>query len=1304
MSESKMTTWCRQTARRLLGFGGDAEGFVLMSTLAIFLFLFVFCSSIYAIGETIHQRIKLQNACDAAAYSAAVVQADGLSRMASINRAMSWTYVQMTNRQMDYITYRWLRQTCKQFQEDLDNAKNFHAHLLLPLDKEYTWVGMVIEAIGAVAVNTLLDIFHLTPDCCGERIPGKKYEWIKDLDRGHNDEGLAYWCGLAPGTTRHEISLNGKPPSISWEAARQAIVDSIVQYFITRENIESVLNLLSPAFGEDAERLGLLIDFDKTNIELMNRALPMVNYMMVLSMRSTAENVLKSMLKDRRLDDEDILEDYFISIKIPDAPNPYLVENVASAPDSYFSALHNTEADERLFLQMHSPAHADGSLAAFFPVLGGAGGEMPSAYGLDQWFIRGRGIYENAENDEACLLGQQGGNYCGGKSGYVTESGDIRLTGTERSEGALGIQRVYKDANLNETGAGAFMRNVYHGGVEQCVRRYSINDDKPQNGKDGILRDVAPESDRGRLKEVSAGEYNSHKERLETIKNETMKYVRDNYPPCCADRAEYYFRRSRTRSAHTFYCYFRIPEHGSSESSHHPVSRGNHLVSGASVIEALSKAGQSFVGQVFAPEDDDPGADGENDIIYRDGDDYESAFDEAGGDMEGQLADLRQQLADSTDPEEKKKLQEDIDELEKNLSDYAVARKEREKMAGDLADAEKKRDDILNGDSGGTSTGDSSGGNGSGGILGRIADMATRVLSGLFAECFDIQASCGNDNSRSFAEIPMCRKVSTTYALYSQYRWASAKWYCVSSLYTYGFCMLFNHRKVFSDWKTKKYIWFRIGGKYGFDIRYELEGKGHWHFPKWFDGAGPNYPLDLSSYNFSPGFLGRALRELNKFLPPDPLVTGLEDIASYGPVHGYMENINDLVGLVKPVKQFQGGRNERDEFENCAMFLDGDFLPSPLASAFAGLFQGHARIYGDDKHIFDNRYVGAKCKPWVLNERFFAGGGTIVVGAAMKHRNPFVQFFDFISREQGDAQNLPDPSVLSAFNIPEGNVMWTMAAARAGVRRHRRNGLFDQDRQYQVTYDPTSDVENLHYAPDGPFYFRSDGLDPNTGTWERIEATSDPAWGGMDGEELRNPQALSRADIEGQETVAIWDGCPCESQNAQAFREVWNLCEWDWDATLIPLRYAFAHALLQLSEKDGETRLDGLPYQERLKAIDAMREHGDGSGDSLADSLARNDDYIGDGRHWVWDMDDLMSVQGALTRDAFLVSPWKRATATFFEDVAAAAAAGLGNAGASYLNNFFQGLDLETKFPYPMDGKDQDRLLYENLMRSNRIL
>lgn len=109
--------------KQIAGLCKDCRGFVVMSTLAIFLFLFVLCASIYAVGETIHQRIKLQNACDAAAYSAAVVQADGLSRMAVVNRAMAWSYVQMTNRQMDYITYRWLKLTCKRFEEDLRSVK-----------------------------------------------------------------------------------------------------------------------------------------------------------------------------------------------------------------------------------------------------------------------------------------------------------------------------------------------------------------------------------------------------------------------------------------------------------------------------------------------------------------------------------------------------------------------------------------------------------------------------------------------------------------------------------------------------------------------------------------------------------------------------------------------------------------------------------------------------------------------------------------------------------------------------------------------------------------------------------------------------------------------------------------------------------------------------------------------------------------------------------------------------------------------------------------------------------------------------
>ena len=58
---------------RLFSIHSDDEGFVLMTTLIVFFLLFIFCSAVYAVGETINNRIKIQNACDAAAYSAAAV-------------------------------------------------------------------------------------------------------------------------------------------------------------------------------------------------------------------------------------------------------------------------------------------------------------------------------------------------------------------------------------------------------------------------------------------------------------------------------------------------------------------------------------------------------------------------------------------------------------------------------------------------------------------------------------------------------------------------------------------------------------------------------------------------------------------------------------------------------------------------------------------------------------------------------------------------------------------------------------------------------------------------------------------------------------------------------------------------------------------------------------------------------------------------------------------------------------------------------------------------------------------------------
>ncbi len=112
-----MSVWDVFTSevRRL---GREERGAALMTTMSVFLLLYLLCAGLYAIGETVRQKIELQNACDSAAYSAAVAEADGLSRMAMINRAMSWTYVQLTNLQIDYITYRWLKLVRDRFKQD----------------------------------------------------------------------------------------------------------------------------------------------------------------------------------------------------------------------------------------------------------------------------------------------------------------------------------------------------------------------------------------------------------------------------------------------------------------------------------------------------------------------------------------------------------------------------------------------------------------------------------------------------------------------------------------------------------------------------------------------------------------------------------------------------------------------------------------------------------------------------------------------------------------------------------------------------------------------------------------------------------------------------------------------------------------------------------------------------------------------------------------------------------------------------------------------------------------------------------
>ena len=115
-------------ARKFVRLGRDEDGAALVVTLALFMFMYAAVSGVFSLGQVVKNRIHLQNACDAAAYSAAVVQADTLSRIATINRAMAWTYVSMTRRQMDFVTCRWLEESVRHWKHDKEVAKDWAGH------------------------------------------------------------------------------------------------------------------------------------------------------------------------------------------------------------------------------------------------------------------------------------------------------------------------------------------------------------------------------------------------------------------------------------------------------------------------------------------------------------------------------------------------------------------------------------------------------------------------------------------------------------------------------------------------------------------------------------------------------------------------------------------------------------------------------------------------------------------------------------------------------------------------------------------------------------------------------------------------------------------------------------------------------------------------------------------------------------------------------------------------------------------------------------------------------------------------
>lgn len=236
----------KAAGQSVLRLGRDESGAAFLVTLALFMFMFLLCSGVYTIGDMVRQRIELQNAADAAAYSAAVIQADTVSRVATINRAMAWTYLQMTRRQMDYIVDKWVGLTETRMKEDRDKMEDF-------------------------------------------------WEVYGECDGTHNDgpKGSTYWCGLY--TIDKLFAMN-----CDWPIAFPNNIDTVIPIF----QMLFKLHLMGQG-GSGNPMLDWLptlepqILCDKANILAMNLAVLDTVRQLPGKIEEVVPNVLKANLPER---------------------------------------------------------------------------------------------------------------------------------------------------------------------------------------------------------------------------------------------------------------------------------------------------------------------------------------------------------------------------------------------------------------------------------------------------------------------------------------------------------------------------------------------------------------------------------------------------------------------------------------------------------------------------------------------------------------------------------------------------------------------------------------------------------------------------------------------------------------------------------------------------------------------------------------------------------------------------------------------------------------------------------------------
>ena len=178
-------------------------------------------------------------------------------------------------------------------------------------------------------------------------------------------------------------------------------------------------------------------------------------------------------------------------------------------------------------------------------------------------------------------------------------------------------------------------------------------------------------------------------------------------------------------------------------------------------------------------------------------------------------------------------------------------------------------------------------------------------------------------------------------------------------------------------------------------------------------------------------------------------------------------------------------------------------LPSLMKNPY-----GHARIYGDDKDLYDeDTYTGLPAKPWILGPEFFGRQGAIIVGLARRQRNPWQWLLNFGRYRSSSTRERE--GIYSAFDPTADGYSVAFSAGRAAFR-HPANGA--GTREYETRYDSV-----CHNEPGSSKFKLKDG--------------------------------------------ASFIGCVCgDSDNRSRLDRCWNLCTADWDGTLLPLAYAQAGA------------------------------------------------------------------------------------------------------------------------------------------------